>query len=261
MTTFAMKTLLAAIALCGFAFTQGTPSPSTSQQSPAPAAATNSADTPAANVTSRIAAGSVIPVRLEKNIDARKMKVGEEVDAKVTQDLKAANGELIVAKDTKVVGHVTETQAHNKEQKDSQVGIRFEHAIMKNGTDMALPMSIQAIVAPPSANPSANNDNSAAAAEPAPGAASSSNARPSPGMGAGMPPAPAPPAIGSEATNPGQPAANARQPINANTRGVVGIQNLTLADAGDKSQGSVITAQDRNVKLESGTLLLLRVNP
>ena len=61
----------------------------------------------------RIAPGSVIPVSLTKAIDAKKAKTGDEVVAKVTQDMKSNGGEVIVAKDTKVVGHVTEAQARN----------------------------------------------------------------------------------------------------------------------------------------------------
>jgi len=63
----------------------------------------------------RIAPGSVIPVQLTKNIDAKKTKSGDEVVAQVTQDMKTNSGEVIVPKGTKVVGHVTEVQARRKE--------------------------------------------------------------------------------------------------------------------------------------------------
>ena len=95
----------------------------------------------------KIAPGSVIPVQLTKTIDAKKAKQGDEVVAKVTIDMKTDGGQILVPKDTTVVGHVTEAQARNKEQKESQVGISFDKAKMKSG-DMPLPMSIQAIIAP-----------------------------------------------------------------------------------------------------------------
>ena len=97
----------------------------------------------------RIAPGSVIPVQLTKTIDAKKAKVGDPVMAKVTMDLKTNSGELLVPKDTKVTGHVTEAQARSKDQKESQLGIAFDHATLKSG-DVSLPMSIQAVIAPPS---------------------------------------------------------------------------------------------------------------
>src|ERR1700726_3710491 len=65
----------------------------------------------------RIAAGSVIPVSLTKSIDAKKAKTGDEGIAKVTEDIKTSSGEVLVPKDTKVVGRVTEVQSRNKEQK------------------------------------------------------------------------------------------------------------------------------------------------
>ncbi len=205
----------------------------------------------------------MIPVRLTKSIDAKKAKTGEQVEAKVTQDLKAANGELIVPKDTKVVGHITETQARNKEQKESQVGIAFDHEVMKNGEEVPLPMSIQAIVAPQ--NPNSDNSNSNAgggSAPPVPGGPAGGNMRPSPGMSDGMPQTgSAPSTAGTDETMSSQAATNAHQPITGKTQGVVGISNLKLAEAPDKSQGSVLSSDNSNVKLESGTLMLLRVNP
>src|SRR5258708_39663221 len=88
---------------------QTTPEPA---QAPKPQTATSSSP---AGAPSRIAPASVLPVSLTKTIDAKKAKTGDEVVAKVTQDMKNNAGEGIVAKDTKVVGHVTEAQARTKE--------------------------------------------------------------------------------------------------------------------------------------------------
>lgn len=52
----------------------------------------------------------------------------------------------------------------------------------------------------------------------------------------------------------------AQQPITGNTRGVVGISNLNLAAASAPLQGSVVSSEKNNVKLEDGFFLLLRVN-
>ena len=88
-------------------------------------------------------------MQLTQTIDAKKAKPGDEVVTRVTMDLKTNSGEVIVPKDTKVVGHVTEAQARSKEQKESQVGIAFDRAVLKDG-EVSLPMSIQAVIAPPS---------------------------------------------------------------------------------------------------------------
>ena len=140
------------------------PTPQAPQQTPQPghlAAQQNpkspSGNSPQSASASRIAPGTVIPVELTKSIDAKKVKTGDEVVAKVTMDLKTNSGEIVVPKDTKVVGHVTEAQTRSKEQKDSQVGIIFDRAVMKSG-EIEMPMSIQAIIAPQGSNSgNANN--------------------------------------------------------------------------------------------------------
>ncbi len=233
--------------------------PAPSQASPAPAPATESAAS--ASNASKIAPGSVLPAQLTKSIDAKKAKKGDEVVAKITQDLRNNAGTVIVPKDTKIVGHVTEAEARSKEQKESQVAIAFDHAVMKNGEQMQMPMSIQAIIAPPNRN-TANAGGEQPSSSPGPGTASAPAAGSGrPGSMGGTAPAAssAPPTSGSApaGTSAGTPA---QQPITGDTQGVVGIANLKLSPAPDPTQGSVISSEKNNVKLDDGTFLLLRVN-
>ena len=70
----------------------------------------------------------------------------------------------------------------------------------------------------------------------------------------------APPnAAGAEGT-PAPKEATARPQITGNTQGVVGISNLKLEPAKTAAQGSVLSSEKNNVKVESGTMLLLKVN-
>jgi hypothetical protein len=267
-----MKRLLigifAAVALlCSLSLAQdATPAPTTpaapqAQQNPLPPQSAP-ASAPQGSANLRIAPGSVIPVQLTKSIDVKKVKAGDEVEAKVTQDMKAGNGEILVPKDTKVVGRVTEAQTRNKEQKESQVGIAFERAVMKIGGDVNLPMSIQAIIAP--SYLSANNSSGAEATGQQQSAANASGVSQGTGnargaaMGGSQPPAPTP----SAGAGPTEDKTwnGAHQPITGNTQGVLGIPNLTLSTTAGTAQGSVLTSEKNNVKLESGTLMLLRVN-
>jgi hypothetical protein len=73
----------------------------------------------------------------------------------------------------------------------------------------------------------------------------------------GAPQAATPPAPSGDAP---APAADAHQPITGKTEGVLGIPNLTLSTTADTAHGSVMSSEKNNVKLEGGTLLLLRVN-
>ena len=209
----------------------------------------------------RIAPGSVIPVQLTKTIDAKKAKPGDEVVAKVTMDLKSNSGEVLVPKDTKVMGHVTEAQARSKEQKESQIGIAFDHAVWKSG-DVNLPMSIQAVIAIPSNEPNGGsgggNDQAAPAgggnaASPMGGGHNSSTGA----SGQAQAPNSAPNPAG---TTPSDTQQGARPQITGNTQGVVGISNLKLESGQNSTQGSVLSSEKNNVKVESGTVMLLRVN-
>src|ERR1700722_3576150 len=159
-TWTATAALICGMAGCETAGAQNTtPSPKEPSRGQAPTtAAPSAAQQPqtAASQTSGIAPGSVIPVELTKTIDAKKAKTGDEVVAKVTQDMKTTAGEVLVSKDTKMVGHVTEAQPRTKERKESEIGITFDHALTKTG-ETNLPMSIQAIVAPANMSSPSNN--------------------------------------------------------------------------------------------------------
>ncbi len=213
---------------------------------------------PAAN-SPRIAPGSVIPVALTKTIDAKKAKTGDEVVAKVTMDMKTGSGDVLVPKDTKVIGHVTEVQAHSKEQKESQLSIAFNQAVLKDQS-VELPMSIQAVVGPEqNSNDNANSGGGGAA--PSPSSTGTSASSPMAGR------APSSPMSGQTQSppsgtpdSPDAPKAGARPPINGQTQGVVGISNLNLSPNSNAHTGSTLTSDKNNVKLESGTMLLLRVN-
>jgi hypothetical protein len=263
---FEFKTFMAVL-ICGTALAQGTTPASSDQSSPQTQSPTagqpvpGQAGTPAgpASQAPRIAPGSVIPAELTKTIDAKKAKTGDEVVAKVTQDMKTNTGDVIVAKDTKMVGHVTQAQARTKEQKESEVGITFDKAVSKTG-EMKLPMSIQAIIAP------VNNTNSTGDGGGPPGGPVTGGAPANSPMGGhnapmeGSGPSPSPSAVPNAGANTSS-GSGARPPINATTQGVIGMPNVKLeANAQDGAQGSVVSSEKNNVKLESGTLLLLRVS-
>jgi hypothetical protein len=202
----------------------------------------------------------VIPVQLTKSIDAKKVKKGDAVVAKVTQDMSNNAGTVLVPKDTKVVGHVTEAQARSKDQKESQLAIAFDQAVMKNGKQMQLPMSIQAIVAPVRQTAQAGGDYGPSATGGAPAGAAPPTGSGRPGsMGSEAPGQNIPESAGS--MPPGNQAPAPMPQITGKTQGVIGIPDLQLSQATNGTQGSLVTSEKKNVKLDDGTLLLLRVNP
>jgi hypothetical protein len=204
-------------------------------------------------------------VQLSKTIDAKKAKTGDEVVATVRQDMATSRGDVVVPKDTKVIGHVTEAQARNKEQKQSELGIAFDHAVVK-GDQMQLPMSIQAVIAPPSSNPGAGGPEPSG---PAPSASAPTGTPSNSPMGgsrqggtSGTSQSPSAqqnyPHGGSTSES---PQSSNLPPITGNTQGVIGMSDVKLASGAQNSQqGSVLTSEKNNVKIEKGTVLLLRVN-
>ncbi len=261
-----MRSILAALfsvaLLCGAGFTQQTPPPKPDEQPNQPTQQGQSSTQPAANQRQnsgalKIAPGSVIPVQLSKTVDAKKAKTGDEVVATVTQDMTTNSGDVLVPKDTKVIGHVTEVQSRNKEQKQSELGIAFDHAVVK-GDQMQLPMSIQAVIAP------ASNYSGAATQEAPPSAAGGGSANsPMAGSRAGASGASPssqqnyPPGAASESSAQGGP----QPPITGNTQGVIGMSDVRLESGSQNSQqGSLLTSEKNNVKIEKGTFMLLRVN-
>jgi hypothetical protein len=249
-----MKTVLTSIfagtLMMGVAVAQDSATAPQSSPASAPQTSTQVSSTQATPVT-RIAAGSVIPVSLTKTIDARKAV------AKVTADMKSSNGDVILGKDTKVMGHVTQAQARSKEQKESQVAIAFDHAVMKNGSEMQMPMSIQAIIGPQNNNPQ-NQD--AGGEAPAPSVGAGANAPAGRSMGGTAQP-PSATTGASDMPSGSQTGTNARPPITAQTQGAVGIPDLKLTTTGTTAaDGSVLSSEKNNAKIESGTMMLLRVS-
>jgi hypothetical protein len=201
------------------------------------------------------AAGTLINAELAGSLDSKKVKPGALVNARAASDLKTADGRIILAKGTKIVGHVTQASAKSAGQPDSTLGLAFDKAILKNGQEIPLNAAVQAV----GASPSSAYDNQApggAPAGPAPGsAAGAPTLRGNGGMngGASAPTRTADPSAGvssPDATN-----SNAG-PWDPNTHGVVGLRNLSLNSAGG-GQGSVITSTGKNVHLDSGTRLIL----
>src|SRR5260370_23350478 len=109
--------------------------------------------------TSRLQSGSTVQAELSKPVDVRKNKPGDEVIAKTTQDVKS-DGKVVLPKGSKIVGKVTQAQARAKGQDESQLGIAFDHAILKHGPRLPVSVAIQAVGSSESAASAAAADDS-----------------------------------------------------------------------------------------------------
>src|SRR5262249_7531782 len=121
---------------------QGTSAPA--QQPATHAQSQTSAQHNANQPGPQVQPGSIIYAELNKSVDAKKAKQGDEVVAKTSQAV-LSQGKVVIPKGSKLVGHVTQVKAHTKEQQQSELGIAFDHAVLKDGTQVPIAVTIQAI--------------------------------------------------------------------------------------------------------------------
>jgi hypothetical protein len=115
----------------------------------AQASAGVSATTPAASASadsSASVAASMRPVHVElmHGLDSKSARVGEAVEAKTTQTFRTADG-TIIPKGSRLVGHVTQVQAHGHGQESSSLGIVFDRAELKGGQNLAIRSMIESV--------------------------------------------------------------------------------------------------------------------
>lgn len=218
--------------------------------------------------------GSTVHAELTKSLDAKKCKPGDEVTAKVTEDVKS-NGKVVVHKGSKVMGHVTEAQAHSKEHADSKLGIAFDKVMLSGGQELAFNGVIQAIAPPAQALVAASADQSSAVGgQSGPAPMAGGGGRAGGGLGGvaggavstvGTTAGATTGAVGSVGGNLGSTVHGAAGGLTAQggltsaSSGVIGLQGLNLSSAtAAGAQGSLITSPTQNVKLDSGTQVLLR---
>ena len=227
------------------------------QVPPQPAAAPKSTTAPSAK---ELAPGTILSVELSKSLDAKKLKANDKFEARTVMDL-LSHGQIVIPRNTRIIGHVTGAKGHTKQSPDSMVGITFDRVLTKDGRELALQAAVQAIARPlqtaptfPPEDPMAATANGIPSASQSQrgsitGAASTGTQFPNPsgyppGGGAGLPPDPA------SATN------STVSPLGPTSKGVVGMKGLSLDSSGP---ASVVSSKTDNVHLDSGTQLILRV--
>jgi hypothetical protein len=224
------------------------------------------------NTNASFAAGTTLNAVLTKSVDSRKAKEGDEVVAKTTSELKAP-GQREIPKGTKLIGHVTKSTAKSKGDSDSTLGVIFDRAEVAKGREVPVHAVIQALAASsnnssmamnedqlPDSTPRANSGGGLGGAVSGVGKTVDNTTGAVAGgaqqTGAG--------ALGSASgtvnNTTGALGGTATSTLNAKSRGVVGLPGYTLdTAAATATQGSVITSSGKNVKLDSGTQMVLRI--
>ncbi len=219
-------------------------SPTAMQTQPAEANPQNSS---ASNATGQ---REVIPVELTRSLDSRKLKTGDTVEARTVGELRTGDG-TVIPRGSKIQGHVTQATARAKGDAQSTLGIQFDKIVLKNGNQFPARAVIQAVAAPvitPAPMPAGESAPTPLGGSPGPMSGGTSP------MGRSTPSSNLPNSPYPGTQGPAQPRyPQSTAPLTPQSTGVVGLPDLELG------QNSVLTSKAKNVRLDSGTQLLLRV--
>jgi hypothetical protein len=229
----------------------------------------------AGNASAALSSTSSLQAELTKPIDAGKCKPGDEVAAKLTQDFKS-DGKVVYHKGSKLIGHVTEAQAHSKQHAESKLGVVFDKVQPKGGEETSIHAVVQALAPPARGMLDSSADQSLSA--PAMGGAHGggggllggvagsatstvSSTTGSAGNLAGGVTGGVASNVGSTVNGAAGTGLSAQGTLTNASRGVFGMQGLSLSSVtGATTDASVISSATRTVKLESGTQMLLQLS-
>jgi len=236
--------------------------------------ASTSASANSGNSSENLNNGTKVDATLSKSLDAKRSKVGDPVEARTAQDVKQ-DGKVVLKRGTRLEGHVTQAQARASGQTQSQLGIVFDHAVLKNGQEVPFGASIQALAAAQSAAAATAGADDALVSGGGVGAVSGSS-RGGGGLVGGV--ASTAGATTGAVVNTASPvsstaggtlSAAARSTgavggltstgrLASNSNGVFGLEGLSIDSAASSAtQGSLIVSSTKNVHLDGGTQLLL----
>jgi len=234
----------------------------------------SSASANVANNSADISSGTKIDATLAESLDAKKNKPGDRVEARTTRDIKQ-DGKVMLKKGAHLVGHVTQVQVRASGQTQSQLGIAFDHAVLRGGQEVPFNATIQALAVAPSSTVADTGSDDMMASGGAMGGVSGT-ARGGGGLVSGVA-STAGATTGSVVNTATSVPVRAGATLNAATRstgavggltatgrltlnssGVFGLQGLSLDSAASSAtQGSMIVSSNKNVHLDSGTQMLL----
>jgi hypothetical protein len=238
------------------------------------AATSANANANAGKSSADLSSGTKVDAALAGSLDAKKNKPGDKVEARTTQDVKQ-DGKVVLKKGTRLTGHVTQAQARESGQSQSQLGIVFDHAMLSNGQEVPFNATVQALAAAQSSTSATSGADDMMSSGGAMGAVSGTT-RGGGGLVGGVA-STAGATTGTVVNTSGSVPVNAGGTLNSVTRstgsvggltsaglltsnssGVFGLQGLSIDSAASSAtQGSMIVSSTKNVHLDSGTQMLL----
>ncbi len=264
------------------------------QQNGASAAqsSTGAADLSAHGTQTEVGGGNELNATLSQPLDASRNKSGDEVTAVASEDMKS-NGQVVVPRGSKLLGHVTSARPHRggkaasssgegsaaatgsaAGRAASELGVVFDKAVLKDGREVPLHAAIQALARAQGDYSStlSQSDLAMSGAGGAMAAGRASGGGLFGGVGGTLRGATTATAglggelgstVGGSTRVIGHSAGavgsvNSAGELTSGSRGVFGIKELEVtSDASGSGGGSVVSSGTRNVRLEKGTRMLL----
>lgn len=225
------------------------------------------AQTPPAPVVAPLGIGTAFNASLDDSLDTRKTKAGDPIAAEVAEDVTYERS-TIFPKGTKIIGHVVRVTSGGRGRAGCAIFVQFDKAILKDGQEVILNAGIQALavgaVAPltpdmdvpknmetaPHAVPVEDNSVNPASNTSALIVSATYEAP----RNALRAPLGAAPVAEGEFTSDGL--------FTPDSKGAFGRPDLKVyTPTSDGSHGTVLLSAKKNVHLDSGTRLLLVVQP
>jgi hypothetical protein len=221
-----------------------------------------------------------ILVELSGSLNAKKLKPGDKIKAQVAQDV-LSHGRIIIPAESKLLGHVTEASGRG-DNVESRLGLVFDKVLLKHHEEMNFQGVVQA-VAPPVPRKSHVDETDQMLPPPIVSSQSTmtpmNSGRPNQNTGSNSAPRPMTtssnvtvrdaqvttgPFPGTAGYNPAKatsdPSAQNRSLSLGMRQGVFGLKGLNLStETNGLTPGPVIVSKVADVKLDSGTQVLLRV--
>jgi hypothetical protein len=218
--------------------------------------------------------GTQLAGQLESTLDARHAKPGDQVVLKTVTSVKQ-NGETIIPKGSRLIGHVTDVQQQSKSRAESRLGVVFD-SLRTGSTETPITASILSITqARAQASNASNNDlfGSDTMAQSSSNARSSSSASGQRSGGGGL--------LGGvgntvggvantttstvgnvagSTTNAVGNTVGATTSLAGNTTGALRGLQITQSSDASASGGSTLSLTGRNLHLDSGTTFNLAVS-
>jgi len=163
-------------------------------------------------------------VELAKSLDSKKLKEGDEVQAKLTGSITLPSG-ATAPRGSMVIGHVTVAKARSQHDSESTLGIVFDKIMVGKGEEVPIKGVIQAVAPNPDAEVATGG-----------GGIGYGDLKQATTMQSGMDTRSAPVPV-----------------LNDQSTGVLGFKNMTLKDG-------VITSTNKAIRFDSGTRFMLNVS-